>query len=60
MKIYMVYLQYVGCDYYELDENEVHVFLDKKKAEECRDSYLIGLDSQDIDDARIFEYEVEE
>lgn len=60
MKIYAVFLQYVGCDGFELEPNEVHMFLDKKKAEECRDSYLIGPDSQDIDDARIFEYEVKE
>ena len=61
MKIYAVFLQYLGCDYYEIDGNEVHVFLDRKKAEECRDSYLIGPDSGgDIGDARICEYEVNE
>ena len=61
MKVYAVFVQYFGSDYYEIDGNEAHVFLDRKKAEECCDSYLIGPDSGgDIDDARIFEYEVEE
>lgn len=60
MKVYAVYLQYFGCDYYELGENDVHVFLDRKKAEECCDSYLIGPDSGDFDDAKIIEYEVKE
>lgn len=60
MKVYAVFHEYVGVDGFEMGENEVRVFLDREKAEKCLDSYLIGPDSQDIDDARIFEYEVEE
>ena len=58
MKIYVVYTQQTGLDYFDLDT--ARVFLDKKKAKECMDSYLIGPNCEGYDDARIYEYEVNE
>ena len=58
MKVYIVYTQQSGLDYFDLDT--AMVFLDRKKAEEHRDSYLIGDASIEYDDAQIYEYEVNE
>lgn len=58
MKIYVVYTQQTGLDYFDLDT--ARVFLNRKDAEKCRDSYLIGYNSEGYDDAQIYEYEVNE
>ena len=58
MKVYIVYTQEIGVDYYDLDT--ARVFTDRKKAEECLNAYLIGPESEGYDDARIYEYEVKE
>ena len=58
MKVYVVYTQEVGLDYYDLDDGRV--FLDRQKAEECCDSYLFGENAEGYDDACIYEYEVVE
>lgn len=58
MKVYIVYTQEYGLDYFDL--NTARVFTDRKKAEECLDAYLIGPESEGYEDARIYEHEVKE
>lgn len=56
MKVYVVYIQYSGLDYYDLANAEV--YLNKEDAQAHVDGLMIGDDSIDIDDAYVQEYEV--
>ena len=57
MKIYIIFKQKVGIDYYDLDDAEV--YLSKEDAEKRDAELQIGDESIDIESTTIHEYNVE-
>ena len=57
MKIWVLYKQYVGVDYYDLDSAEV--FRTEEDAERRMLDLQVGDDSIDIEDVTICKYDFE-